>query len=152
MKSCGEHGVCAQAALSSARIREVRAILTSCDGSVPIALICRRLSSFYRRIKRKCRDAKYIISNLESIICGTAFFFFFLFEFETVAENEKRYLPYPSPSFLFICFFFFSLVSFSSYILIVLISILIPIEDIRQEFDEKERHSAIYIVGKVLYF
>lgn len=72
--------------------------------------------------------------------------FFFLFEFETVPENVI------SPSFLFICFFFFSLVSFSSYILIVLISILIPIEDIRQEFDEKERHSAIYIVGKVLYF
>lgn len=98
MKSCGEHGVCAQAALSSARIREVRAILTSCDGSVPIALICRRLSSFYRRIKRKCRDAKYIISNLESIICGTAFFFF-LFEFETVAENEKTLSPLSLPLF-----------------------------------------------------
>lgn len=151
MKSCGEHGVCAQAALSSARIREVRAILTSCDGSVPIALICRRLSSFYRRIKRKCRDAKYIISNLESIICGTASFFFYL-NLKLLQKTKKCYLPYPSPSFLFICFFFFSLVSFSSYILIVLISILISIEDIRQEFDEKERHSAIYIVGKVLYF
>lgn len=148
MKSCGEHGVCAQAALSSARIREVRAILTSCDGSVPIALICRRLSSFYRRIKRKCRDAKYIISNLESIICGTAFFFFYYLNLK-LFQKTKNVI---SPSFLFICFFFFSLVSFSSYILIVLISILIPIEDIRQEFDEKERHSAIYIVGKVLYF
>lgn len=129
----------------------MRAILTSCDGSVPIALICRRLSSFYRRIKRKYRDAKYIISNLESIICGTAFFFFYL-NLKLLQKTKKRYLPYPSPSFLFICFFFFSLVSFSSYILIVLISILISIEDIRQEFDEKERHSAIYIVGKVLYF
>lgn len=125
----------------------MRAILTSCDGSVPIALICRRLSSFYRRIKRKCRDAKYIISNLESIICGTASFFFYLNL--KLFQKTKNVI---SPSFLFICFFFFSLVSFSSYILIVLISILIPIEDIRQEFDEKERHSAIYIVGKVLYF
>lgn len=92
MKSCGEHGVCAQAALSSARIREVRAILTSCDGSVPIALICRRLSSFYRRIKRKCRDAKYIISNLESIIYGTAFFFFYL-NLKLLQKTKKRYLP-----------------------------------------------------------
>lgn len=92
MKSCGEHGVCAQAALSSARIREVRAILTSCDGSVPIALICRRLSSFYRRIKRKCRDTKYIISNLESIICGTAFFFFYL-NLKLLQKTKKRYLP-----------------------------------------------------------
>lgn len=92
MKSCGEHGVCAQAALSSARIREVRAILTSCDGSVPIALICRRLSSFYRRIKRKCRDAKYIISNLESIICGTAFIFFYL-NLKLLQKTKKRYLP-----------------------------------------------------------
>lgn len=92
MKSCGEHGVCAQAALSSARIREVRAILTSCDGSVPIALICRWLSSFYRRIKRKCRDAKYIISNLESIICGTAFIFFYL-NLKLLQKTKKRYLP-----------------------------------------------------------
>lgn len=114
MKSCGEHGVCAQAALSSARIREVRAILTSCDGSVPIALICRRLSSFYRRIKRKCRDAKYIISNLESIICGTAFFSF-LFEFETVAENEKTLSPLSLPLF----FIHLLLLLFSGFFLFV---------------------------------